>query len=138
MSLRLLMGGGVANILDEKKLGYVSVEFGKNLFNAKDFSFYGNFILEGRRNEHYLGLGITLEKYFSDHFGLFLSTGVGRYSDKYYKLGSKTEFRSGLGMLYSFNPKVFLSVSFIHYSNGGLSQFNPGSESILLKVGYRF
>jgi hypothetical protein len=47
-------------------------------------------------------------------------------------LGTPVEFRSGLEVAYRLRERHRIGLSFYHLSNGGLSEVNPGSESLVL------
>ncbi|MFN7962585.1 MAG: acyloxyacyl hydrolase [Thermoanaerobaculia bacterium] len=52
-------------------------------------------------------------------------------------LGSRLEFRSGLELAYRIDPRWHLGVLFYHLSNGDFASYNPGSESLVLRLGWR-
>ena len=54
------------------------------------------------------------------------------------KLGSKLEFRSGLGLEYRFTGQYRAGLAVYHLSNGGFADRNPGTEAILLTIGLPF
>lgn len=47
-------------------------------------------------------------------------------------LGQTLEFRSGLELHYAFRNRNSLGVNFYHMSNAGLSEVNPGENSLLV------
>lgn len=49
-------------------------------------------------------------------------------------LGHSTEFRSGLELSYRFKNQYRLGLAIYHLSNGGLSEENPGTESLVSSV----
>lgn len=49
-------------------------------------------------------------------------------------LGSAIEFRSLIGLGYSFSPSTSLSVAFEHKSNAGIGERNPGVEAFSLRL----
>ena len=132
--LYMLAGTGVGNILDSPRGGYVSFELRKPIIRHKDVIFTGNVVLEGEKDEKYIGLGISAEKRLSSRIKIAISTGIGRFSNINLDLGSKTEFRSGVDLFYRISRKMMLVMSFYHYSNGGISDYNPGAESVALRV----
>ena len=132
--LYMLAGTGVGNILDSPRGGYVSFELRKPIIRHKDVIFTGNVVLEGEKDEKYIGLGVSAEKRLSSRIKIAISTGIGRFSNINLDLGSKTEFRSGVDLFYRISRKVMLVMSFYHYSNGGISDYNPGAESVALRV----
>jgi len=128
--LSVLAGTGVGNILDNPRRGYVSFELRKPIIKLKDVIFTGNVILEGENDEKYVGLGVSVERRLSPRILIAATTGIGRFSNINLNLGSKTEFRSGVDLFYKISRKVMLVMSFYHYSNGGISDYNPGAESV--------
>jgi len=132
--LSVLAGAGVGNILDSPRGGYVSFELRKPIIKHKDVILTGNVVLEGGDSEKYIGLGVSAEKRLSGRIKIAASTGIGRFSNINLNLGSKTEFRSGVDLFYRISRKVMLVMSFYHYSNGGISDYNPGAESVAFRV----
>lgn len=132
-ALNLLVGFGEGNIIDKPSKSYFSIELRKP-FCFKNFSLSANFIIEGNRDDNYAGLGISFQKKLSQKFIVSLTTGFGRFSDEYFKLGSKIEFRSGIDLFYILTEKLYFVFSFYHYSNGGISNYNPGTESIVARI----
>ena len=130
----VLAGMGVGNILDRPQGGYVSFELRKPIIKHKDVIFSGNVVLEGEKGEKYVGLGVSAKKRLSGRVSVAATTGIGRFSNINLNLGSKTEFRSGVDLFYKISRKVMLVMSFYHYSNGGISNYNPGAESVALRV----
>lgn len=132
--LYMLAGMGVGNILDSPREGYVSFELRKPIIMHKNVIFTGNLVLEGEKDEKYIGLGVSAEKRLSSRIKIAISTGIGRFSNINLDLGSKTEFRSGVDLFYRISRKVMLAMSFYHYSNGGISDYNPGAECVALRI----
>lgn len=131
--LSILAGTGVGNILDSPRGGYVSFEFRKSFIEFRNVTFTGNVVLEGENDEKYVGLGMSVEKLLSGRIVIAATTGIGRFSNINLDLGSKTEFRSGIDLFYKVSRKIALVLSFYHYSNGGISEHNPGTESLALR-----
>jgi len=52
-------------------------------------------------------------------------------------LGGVVEFRSGIELAYRLGGRSRLGVSLYHLSNGGLYEFNPGTESLILSYSVR-
>lgn len=90
---------------------------------AKDGDFYG------------YG-GLLTDIYWGKHIVTTLSTAVGGYGGGGFRLGSHVEFRSGVEAAYRFEDKSRLGVGFYHISNAGLTDRNPGSESLMLEYAY--
>jgi len=49
-------------------------------------------------------------------------------------LGNDLEFRSGLEIAYEFRNKIRAGIAIFHLSNGGTSNKNPGTESLVFSV----
>jgi hypothetical protein len=64
------------------------------------------------------------------------SFAVGGYGGHGYRLGDHVEFRSGGDFAWRFDDASRVAVGIYHISNGGLTQRNPGSESLLLEYFY--
>jgi len=131
--LSILVGTGVGNILDSPRGGYVSFELRKPIIKYKNVTLTGNVVLEGENDDKYVGLGASVEKRLSSRIKIAATTGVGRFSNINLNLGSKTEFRNGIDLFYKISSKVMVVLSFYHYSNGGISDYNPGTESVALR-----
>lgn len=131
--LSMLAGEGMGNILDCPCEGYVSFELRKPIIKHKDVIFTGNVVLEGENDDKYVGLGVSVEKRLSGWILIAATTGIGRFSNIYLNLGSKTEFRSGVDLFFKISSKIMVVLSLYHYSNGGISDYNPGAESLALR-----
>jgi len=131
-NLVFLGGVGIANIIDRPSKGYCSLELRQH-FTLKQMTFSVNYSLEGNSKDNFMGLGVSFVKPLSNKFSLVLTTGFGRYSNKYFYLGSKFEFRSGIELFYNLIKNLGVDFSFYHYSNAGISQHNPGTECIVVR-----
>ena len=49
-------------------------------------------------------------------------------------LGNEIEFRSGLALSRRFGDQLRIGIGFVHVSNGGLSESNPGTEALDLLI----
>ncbi|HSN88855.1 MAG TPA: acyloxyacyl hydrolase [Thermoanaerobaculia bacterium] len=47
------------------------------------------------------------------------------------------EFRSGVELAWRLNERSRIGLCLYHLSNGGLYDFNPGTESLILSYGVR-
>ncbi len=129
----IITGFGVADVLDTPKKGFASFELRKP-FQFKSVALTLNCVVEGSDEDDYVGLGASLERRLSNKLKVALTTGFGRFSNKNMDLGSKTEFRSGIDLFFKVSRKLNLVFSFYHYSNGGISEYNPGSETVTVRV----
>lgn len=82
----------------------------------------------------FVGAGILLDLFFGRRFVVTPS-----FAPHYYfggnddlDLGHAVEFRSQLEFAYRFDDRSRLGVAVSHYSNAGLGDENPGTESALL------
>lgn len=132
--LFILAGTGVGNIFDCPRMAYVSFELRKPFCEFKDLTFSYNVVLEGDKDERYVGLGASVEKTLSNRIKIAATTGVGKFSNVNFDLGSEIEFRSGIDLFYRISGKTTLVLSFYHYSNAGFSKHNPGTESVTLRL----
>ena len=63
----------------------------------------------------------------------FVTLGVGAFTRGGGKnLGSNVEFRTGAELAWRFDDRSRLGVALHHISNAGLTQRNPGTETIML------
>ena len=77
--------------------------------------------------------GVNLDLYFARRWVMMPSFAMGGYRRGGSKdLGSIIEFRSGLEIAYRFDDRGRLGVAFSHISNAGISNNNPGTESLVL------
>lgn len=73
--------------------------------------------------------------YLNDRWILIPSFGLGIFSDsEAVNLGNDLEFRSGIELAYQLSNKIRLGLAFFHLSNGGISNQNPGTESLVFSV----
>lgn len=80
--------------------------------------------------------GILTDIHLGNRWIVTLSTAVGGYGGHGFDLGSTAEFRSGIDMTYRFENSSRVGVGVYHMSNAGLTNQNPGSESVLLEYFY--
>ena len=79
--------------------------------------------------------GFLLDIYFGNRIVFTPNVAVGLYSDGDGKdLGSAIEFRSGVELAYRFDNRARLGVAFHHISNAGISDKNPGTETLTLTL----
>lgn len=81
--------------------------------------------------------------YFDLHYDHWLnerwllspSVGVGRFhADDFIDLGHPLEFRSGIEIAYRFDNNVRAGLVLLHFSNGGISEPNPGVEELSITL----
>ncbi|WP_099824497.1 acyloxyacyl hydrolase [Oceaniglobus indicus] len=88
----------------------------------------------------WLGVGISSIVNLSPSWFIEGSFAAGYYDggNNGNDLGGKLEFRTLVGTGYRFNDRHRLSVAVDHISNGGLSNRNPGRNSVFLRYGLSF
>lgn len=69
-------------------------------------------------------------------WSLTASFGLGRYDpDDIPDLGHKLEFRTGAAIAWHSPSNYRLELGLFHFSNGGISHRNPGTEALVLAFG---
>jgi hypothetical protein len=86
----------------------------------------------------FIGLGYMGRHRFDERLFLDLSFTPGLYLEGEIDLGSVLNFRSAIGIGLDLTETSFVSFGIDHFSNGGLSDRNPGAESFVLRYGLRF
>ncbi len=126
----VLVGPAVGNVQNQNRHLYGSLEI-RHVFQSwgkVSLGFGG--ALEVSSLESYAGVNLTLRYTLSDRWSLSLTSGPGRFSDRYFDLGSHLEFRSGLEVCYQLRRGYCLAFGLFHYSNGGVATHNPGTGSV--------
>jgi len=85
-------------------------------------------------------------RYFDSRESSFLETGLGAYHFSKHMLnrddgvGTSFEFGSfvGIGAILGHAQNVEVGYRFLHFSNAGISSFNPGVNFNQVRFGYRF
>ena len=120
---------GAAEIFDSHQSLFWGVEY-RPAFRCCRLSpwlFFGS----GKHNEFYAAVGVLLNIRLGDRWVLTPSLGGGYYrAAGGLDLGFDTEFRSGIELAWR-HPRGFrIGLAFAHLSNGSLSDFNPGTETL--------
>lgn len=85
----------------------------------------------GRRHEFYAAIGIFLNLELGAGWVLTPSFGCGYYhAGRGLDLGFDAEFRSGIELSKRFSNRQRLGIALTHLSNGSLSDYNPGTETL--------
>lgn len=130
----VLVGPAVGNVQNKNRHLYGSLEL-RHLFHSwGKLSLGAGGVLDASSRENYAGLNLTLQYTFSSRWSASVTSGPGRYSDRYFDLGSHLEFRSGLEVFDDFGKGYRLGLGYFHYSNGGVARHNPGTESVRLAL----
>jgi len=128
----LLVGPSIAQIFDTDRKLYGLAEFRSY---HKDRSFGRLVCLETTGDVAYFGFGFFDDIRIIDNvYGVFsFSPGiVSKNGEK--KLGHVVEFRTSFELFYQFPKNYRAGVSLNHYSNGGLGDTNPGTESLKMML----
>lgn len=81
--------------------------------------------------DFYTYAGFLSDIYFGKNIVLTPSLNIGYYGGSGFNLGSRFEFREGAELAYRFDNAYRVGAAFYHMSNAGITDRNPGSESIL-------
>ena len=137
----LIFGVGAYDFLDEDTAAVFEAELrpgwriGEGLL-SEDIGlapFIGGWVTTEGSAYGYTGLGI--EWVIEDHYVIFPFSGFGFYNQGDGKdLGSFFEFRSGIELGYRFYNGYQIGLNVTHLSNAGISDTNPGTEVITVRV----
>lgn len=86
-------------------------------------------------NHNYIGAGILMDIYFGRRFVVTPSFAPHYYfgnDDDGLDMGHEIEFRSQIEFAYRFDDRSRLGLAISHYSNAGLGDKNPGTETLSL------
>lgn len=126
--------GKVGVFDDEFKADRVGIEyrfrpFGKwNLIPAIGYAL-------SEDDDSFLYADLRYDYWLSSRWVLIPSLGAGIFTNgEKLDLGSDFEFRSGLELAYRFNTNYRIGVALFHLSNAGISDNNPGTESLVLSL----
>ena len=93
----------------------------------------------GATSSHFFaGAGILWDVYFGKRFVMTPSFAPHLYTgdDSKLDMGHAIEFRSQLEFAYRFDDRSRLGLAISHYSNAGLGEKNPGTETATLYYSY--
>jgi len=127
----VVVGGGVAGVVDHDKTGFGTIE----LQPALRVGPFGTWVaLQAGDRDCFLGTGLLFNWYVTDRLFITPSFGAGIYAEHNgTDLGYPLEFRSGLECGYDFKEAGRISIGFWHLSNAGLGDRNPGTELVALR-----
>lgn len=130
----VVVGGGLAGVLDSQKQIIGMAEFQPKLRAGPFGTWIG---AQASDQEYYLGAGLLLDWYVTEHIFITPSFGAGVYGEHHgVNLGSALEFRSGIECGYDMKESGRVSIGFWHLSNGGLGDINPGTEIVALRYSF--
>lgn len=124
---------GIYDVNDDETAGQFNLEFRSDWDDWYVKPFGG--IMATTEAAYYGYGGFLLDIYFGNRIVFTPNVAVGLYSDGDGKdLGSAIEFRSGVELAYRFDNRARLGVAFHHISNAGISDRNPGTETLTLTL----
>jgi hypothetical protein len=127
----VVVGGGMSGVLDDQKSIIGMVEFQPKFRVGPLGTWIG---VQAGDQEYYLGAGLLLDWYVTEHLFITPSFGAGAYGEHHgVNLGSVLEFRSGIEFGYDMQKSGRVSIGIWHLSNGGLGDTNPGTEIAALR-----
>ena len=137
----LILGSGAYDFLDEDTAAVFEAELrpgwriGEGLL-SEDIGlapFIGGWFTTEGSAYGYAGIGV--EWVIEDHYVIFPFSSFGFYNQGDGKdLGSFFEFRSGIEIGYRFYNGYQIGLNVTHLSNAGISDTNPGTELITVRV----
>ena len=89
-----------------------------------------------KKNAQYGYFGLSLDLFFGNCKCFLLTPGlaVGWYIDgDDIKMGNRIQFKSGADITYKFRNNVRISLAIFHLSNAGIGDYNPGSETAIIR-----
>jgi len=127
----VVIGGGVAGVVDHEKTAFGTVEFQPALRVGP----FGTWIaVQAGDQDYYMGTGVLLNWYVTEHVFITPSFGVCLYAEHNgTDLGYPVEFRSGIECGYDFKGAGRVSIGGWHLSNAGLGSDNPGTELVAIR-----
>jgi hypothetical protein len=130
----VVVGGGLAGVLDDQKSIVGVVEFQPRLHVGPFGTWIG---VSASDQENYLGAGLLLDWYVTERLFITPSLGAGIYGEHNgIDLGSRLEFRSGIECGYDLKEAGRISAGFWHLSNASLRDRNPGTELVALRYAF--
>jgi hypothetical protein len=88
--------------------------------------------LVAKDGDYYAYAGLLTDVYWGSHIVTTFSAALGAWGGNGFDLGATLAFRTGGEIAWRFQDSSRLGVAFYHLSNGGQTERNPGSESLLL------
>lgn len=86
-------------------------------------------------NDSFFYTDLRYDYWLNSRWILIPSLGVGVFTNgENLDLGNDLEFRSGLELAYRFNTNYRMGVALFHLSNAGISDNNPGTESLVFSL----
>ncbi|TQV77482.1 acyloxyacyl hydrolase [Aliikangiella marina] len=134
-TLKLTVNAGRIGIADNlAKADVLGMELQYNSFEIKGFELLPAIgFYETQGGAQYSYLSFQHDFWLGNQFVLTPSLGLGYFRDSHdIQLGNKLEFISSLQIAYELPHKFRIGLKLSHISNGGISNINPGTESLTL------
>lgn len=125
----LSVGVGIAEIFDSRQVLFWGVEYRPafRFFHLGPWVLFGT----GKNNEFYAAAGVLMNVELGRDWVLTPSFGAGYYNaSEGLTLGFEAQFRTAIEVAKRFDNGHRLGLCFAHLSNGSLSDFNPGTETL--------
>ncbi len=123
-------GGGQGGVFDEERRVYVLAEY-RSKYNWKGIAPIIALHTSGR--ESYITSGIFRDFEIKRQWFATPAFSVGLYFQEHgVTLGSNLEFKSSFAISYKADSGARFGARIAHVSNGGISEYNPGSEMLTL------
>ena len=123
------IGAGVAQIFATDQNVFWGVEYRPafRCYHLGPWFFFGT----GKNKEYYAAVGMLINIELGHNWILTPSFGAGYYNAANgLSLGFDAEFRSAIELTKRFSNDHRLGLCFAHLSNGSLSDYNPGTETL--------
>lgn len=123
------VGVGIAQIFDTDQNIFWGIEYRPafRFYHLGPWFLYGT----GKNKEYYAAVGVLMNVELGRDWILTPSFGAGYYNAANgLSLGFDAEFRSALELTKRLNNGHRLGLCFAHLSNGSLSDYNPGTETL--------
>ena len=126
-------GLGITNASKKKKYGFIYGEHHwQSLYIMQYFMPFSGIAIDTAQNLFFY-TGLKAQARYNQQFIAGLSFAPTLYKRGHKKdLGNTVQFRSALEFSYQFENKTQIGLELLHFSNGGLSNLNPGSEALSL------
>lgn len=134
----LIAGWGVAGVLDQESVDGIGVEYRHSpvVWNLQPMIGFSGSAAE---DTSYTFAGVHYPIDMGERWRLSPSLAAGYFDPGGgLSLGGQLEFRSGIEVNYLLSKEWRVGVAFTHLSNGGLYDFNPGTEAVSLSLHYLF
>lgn len=131
----LVLSAGAADIFDSAPFACATVNY-RPAFRLFDILGPDLLVGTGRHHEFYAAAGIFCDLPLVSRLLLVPSFGLGYYNSAAHgrDLGFDLQFCTSLQLAWRFTAGPRLGLTISHLSNGSLSDYNPGTESLTLSI----